>query len=161
MTGVRGPVRGSVRVRWSATVAVGALAGGLLLGGCGEDGPEGYCEAVADHQEELTEIIGAGGPDALLRALPVFRDLRAAAPRDVRDEWQQVVGALEDLADALDEAGVEPSSYDPEAPPSDLAPEERDRIEAAATALASPQTTEALAGLQQQARDVCKSPLTL
>lgn len=136
------------------------LAPVLLLGGCGGDEFDGYCGAVEDHQAELTEIRAEGGPTALLGALEVFRDLRAEAPSDIEDEWQQVVGRLEDLRAALEEAGVDPATYDREAPPAGLDDDDRAAIEAAARALVAPETATALEGLEQQARDVCKTPLS-
>lgn len=131
-----------------------------LLAGCGSD-QDDYCAAVEEHQEELSEIVGSGDPDALIQALDVFRDLQALAPDDISDEWQQVVGRIEALESALDDAGVDPATYDPESPPDDLGDEQAAAIEAAATELGSGTTLRALQDLDQQARDVCKTPLTL
>ncbi|CAI9406254.1 hypothetical protein [Nocardioides sp. T2.26MG-1] len=132
-----------------------------LLAGCGGDPQEAYCGAVKDHQEELSGIVGSGEPDALLKALPVFRDLQAQAPDDITDEWQQVVGRIEALSEALDEAGVDAATYDRDHPPAGLTDEEKARIDAAATELGSGTTLRALQDLDQQARDVCRTPLTL
>ncbi|HYF74803.1 MAG TPA: hypothetical protein VD864_18390 [Nocardioides sp.] len=142
------------------TLAVGLLIAPLLAG-CGGDPQESYCEAVRSHQEELTDLVGSGEPDALLRALPVFRELQDQAPDDIADEWQQVVGRVEALDEALDDAGVDPATYDREDPPPGLSDEARARIEAAATELGSGTTLRALQDLDQQARDVCRTPLTL
>lgn len=133
----------------------------LTLTACSSDPAEDYCAAVEEHQRELTELTAEGGPDALLGALGVFRDLQDRAPSDITDEWQQVVGRLDALEDALEEAGVDPASYDRDDPPADLDAADRSRIEAAAKELVTPETAAALEGLQQQARDVCKTPLTL
>lgn len=134
---------------------------GPLLASCGADPQEEYCQAVKDHQEELTEITTSGKGTVLLDALPVFRDLAAESPGDIRDEWRQVVSSLEGLDEALAEAGVDPATYDPEKPPAGLAEEDRQRIEAAAGEVASSRTVEALSGVEQHARDVCKTPLSL
>lgn len=131
-----------------------------LLTGCG-DATEDYCETVHERQQELSEVLGEGGPTALLQALPIFEDLAEQAPRDIRDEWDIVVGALEGLRDALADAGVDPATYDREDPPAGLTDAERTKIDAAARELASPQTQAAFAGVEQQARDVCKTPLHL
>lgn len=136
-----------------------ALAAGLLAG-CGEE-QDGYCDAVADHQEELSEILGGGHPDALLRALDVLRELEAEAPADIADEWQQLVGSLEELQAALDDADVDPATYDPERPPAGLGAAQRRAIAAAADRVGSEETARALQDLDQQARDVCHTPLTL
>lgn len=144
-----------------------ALAGVLLLAtaatasSCSADPAEGYCAAVKDHQAELGELVGEGEPDALLRALPAFRELQDEAPGDVADEWQQLVGRVEALEEALRTAGVDPATYDRAQPPAGLQEDERARIDAAARELAAPATAEAVAALEQQARDVCKTPLVL
>ncbi len=131
----------------------------LPLVGCADD-KERYCDAVEEHQEELSEITAEGGPTALLDALDIYRDLQDQSPSDISDEWQQVVRSIESLAEALDEAGVDPASYDPEDPPADISEEDREAIARAADEVGSLETQEALRGVEQQARDVCKTPLS-
>ena len=132
-----------------------------LLAGCTEEPQQEYCETVRDRQEELTELTADGGPTALLAALDVFRDLRSEAPSDISDEWQVVVSRLEALDDALADAGVDPADYEAGKPPPGVTDEEQARIEAAAEQLVDDDTRVAFEGLQQQARDVCKTSLTL
>jgi hypothetical protein len=132
-----------------------------LLVGCSEDPYDAYCEVVTDHQGELTRTIDEGGPDVLLRALPVFRDLKDAAPSDIRDDWQVVVNGLTALESALDDAGVDPATYDRENLPEGVSEAERDRIDAAAEDLRTEESEAAFAAVEQQARDVCKTPLWL
>lgn len=132
----------------------------LLPTGCG-DRQDAYCAAVADHQRELSDLVGSGRPDALLRALGPFRDLQAEAPGDIADEWQQVTTSVAGLADALDAAGVDPATYDRAHPPAGLRAAQRARIDAAAEQLGGGATLRALQELDQQARDVCGTPLTL
>jgi len=139
------------------------LAVALLLpalAACGS-GKDDYCAAVKDHQQELSDIVGSGAPDALLQALPVFRDLQGKAPDDITDEWQQVVARIEALQEALDDAGADPGTYDRDHPPAGLTAEQKARIDAAAEELGSGTTLRALQDLDQQARDVCQTPLTL
>ena len=131
-----------------------------LLAGCGSKQDE-YCGAVKDHQTELSDIVGSGDPDALLEALDIFRDLQGKAPGDITDEWQQVVTSIEGLQKALEDAGVDPTTYDRDKPPAGLSADDRAKIDAAAKALGSGTTLRALQDLDQQARDVCKTPLTL
>jgi hypothetical protein len=132
----------------------------LAPAGCGSDQDE-YCSAVKDHQTELSDIVGSGDPDALLQALDIFEDLQDQAPGDITDEWQQVVTSVRGLRDALEDAGVDPATYDRDHPPAGLSTEDRARIDAAAKALGNGTTLRALQDLDQQARDVCKTPLTL
>jgi hypothetical protein len=142
---------------------VASLVACLVLtaaGGCG-DPQSDYCSAVKDHQKELSDVLAGGGPTALLDALPIFEDLARDAPTDIRDEWGTVIDALQGLEDALKDAGVDPATYDHAHPPPGLNRADRERIEAAASDVADPRTTAALAGLEQQARDVCQTPLSL
>ena len=134
------------------------LAAALLMTGCA-DQQEKYCDAVGDHQAELGELLGDGSPDALLEALPVFRDLADEAPDDIRDEWRTVIDAVEGLQQALDDAGVDASTYDRDHPPAGLDQADRDAIDAAARRLTSEQTVAAFNGVDQQAKDVCGTPL--
>lgn len=134
------------------------LVGALLVTGCA-DQKEKYCEAVEDHQQELGEVLGDGTPTALLEALPIFRDLADEAPDDLRDEWRTVIDALEGLEQALDDAGVDAATYDRDHPPAGLSQTDKDAIDAAARRLTSDQTVAALNGVDQQAKDVCGTPL--
>ena len=132
------------------------------LGGCGEDDPfEAYCEEVEAQQAALSEDLAGGEATGLIDALPEFERLEAKAPDDLQDEWDTVISRIGALVGALEDAGVDPASYDREKPPADLSPEDRKAIDAAARALVTPEMARALAGVEQQARDVCKTPLTL
>ncbi len=147
------------RRRVGPTVIAGLLLA-TVLAGC-KDQQEKYCDAVQDHQEELGRILGDGTPQALFKALPIFRDLADGAPEDLRDEWRTVIDALEGLQDALDDAGVDPATYDRDHPPEGLDQRDKDAIDAAARALASEATAAALSGVDQQAKDVCGTPLQI
>lgn len=138
--------------------AVPALAL-VLATGCASE-QETYCQAVEDHRAELSDIAASQEPGAVLGALDAYRDLRDKAPRDIGDEWTQVVTRLEGLRGALDEAGVDPASYDPAVTPDELPAEDRKAIEAAARDLGEARTVEAMAGIEQQALDVCGTPLS-
>ena len=146
----------------AVAVAALALTGVLVLDRGEDDDPfDSYCSAVEEHRSELGSALNAGKETGLLRALPAFEDLAAKAPEDIRDEWRIVVDRVRELQAALDSAGVDAASYDFAKPPADLAADDRSAIEAAATRLGSADTAAALAGVEQQARDVCKSPLSL
>jgi hypothetical protein len=131
-----------------------------LLTGCASD-QERYCEAVEENQAELSEIATQGGQAALLDALDIYRALREDAPRDITDEWDQVIRSIEGLEQALADAGVDAASYNPKKPPEGVTEEQQEAIALAASEVGSTDTRDALAGVEQQARDVCKTPLTL
>jgi hypothetical protein len=142
----------SLVVAVAVTMALGATAG------CA-DQKEKYCDAVKGHQQELGKVLGAGGPDALLNALPIFRDLADEAPVDIKDEWRTVIDALERLEKALDQAGVDPATYERDHPPPGVSQADQEAIDAAARGLTSDQTVTAFSGVDQQAKDVCGIPL--
>jgi len=144
-------------------VPAAALAGLVLaLSACSngsEDVRADYCEEVADRQVELTELMAEEGPDTLLRAVPVLRELADEAPRDIQDEWDRLLDALAGLDAALDAAGVDASTYDAERPPGSVTEEQQQAIARAADELATQETVAAWEGVKQHAKDVCKTPL--
>ena len=144
-----------MRPRLAVVLLVLCLAPALAA--CGHD----YCDSIEEYQAELTDITASGSPAALLRALPIFRDLQEQSPDDIRDDWRTFLDPLEELDDALRDAGVDPASYDRERLPADLSEEERQRIEEAALALAGPAVRRAFDSVQQQAKDVCHTPMSL
>ena len=142
-----------------AALAVLVLLLSTLVGCASEQ--EEYCQAVKDHQKRLTEIMSEAGPTALLEALDSFRELRDEAPSDITDEWQQVIRSLEGLERALDDAGVDPADYDGGKPPAGVSKEDRQAIARAADRIGSRETEVALAGVRQQALDVCRTQMWL
>ena len=139
------------------------LAGAVLLAplltACG--GHDSYCDTVKDHQAEIGSALRNGDRTGALQLLPAFQDLQAAAPDDVQDDFQLLVTRITALRNALDDAGVDASSYDPRHPPAGLTPAERARISGAAAELAAPDAVQALGSVQQEVLDVCHIPLEL
>ena len=140
-----------------AASALAVLA--ALLTGCGQGAS--YCETVKADQARLGAIVGGGGRTALIRALPVFASLQAKAPSDVAADWQLLVTRISALQSALQHAHVDPATYDAQHPPAGLSAEDRTLIVRAATALAQPDTQQALQTVQQEVLDVCHTPLEL
>lgn len=122
---------------------------------------ERYCGVLEDSQDDLADAAEADGQAGLILALPTLQELADAAPRDVADAWDVVVVRVEDLAAALEEAGVDPASYSAEDPPEDLAEEDRAAIEAAGAQLVARPVLEAVGVVEQHALDVCGTPLGL
>lgn len=158
---MRTPTRSDLPLVAVVVAAVAVVGFVVLRDTASEDPFESYCAAVEEHRSELGAALSAGKETGLLRALPVFEDLASKAPEDIQDEWAIVVDRVGELQAALDAAGVDAAAYDFEEPPADLAAEDRKAIQTAATRLGSADTASALAGVEQQARDVCKSPLSL
>lgn len=144
-----------------------ALLGACGQAGDGKDNPdvadkyEAYCDEVVAQQKPISVALAGDQATALLSALPSFEKLQAESPADLVDEWAIVVRRITVLETALDDAGIDPADYDPKKTPKTLPPGQRAAIEAAATGLLSPQTAAALQGVQQEARDVCKTSLSL
>jgi hypothetical protein len=148
-------VNGRVSSRRTAAAALVVLA---LVSGCSEDG-EDYCEAMKEEQKTLTDLADSSsepGTDLLTPTLESFERLREAAPEELQDEWETVVVAYEALADAVDDAGVDPGEYRPDEPPPGVSAAEAERLAAVASKLASARVVEAVAGIEQHATDVCQ-----
>jgi len=139
-----------------------ALAGAFLapvLAGCGGDPYEAYCDEVAAQRPAISDAVEQGAAVGLLTALPSFEALADKAPSDIADDWSVVVDRLTALDRALSDADVDPTTYDPEKPPTGLSDDQQRRIRGAATQLLNPVTGRALDAVEQQARDVCGAPL--
>ncbi|WP_340540043.1 hypothetical protein [Nocardioides sp. GXZ039] len=144
--------------------ALSGLLGGMLLAGCGEepDTAGEYCDLVVDEQPALSGmIVPERGTSGLLGGLPVFERLEAAAPEAVDDDWTIIVGRLSSLADPLQEAGVDPATYDPIDPPTGLSEDQREAIEGGAGSVASEALREALDRVDRHAHEVCGADLGL
>ena len=115
----------------------------------------GYCERVEAGREELGRFSAEAGPAGILQALPLLEDLAADAPDDIQDEWQTLLHALRALDRAFRDARVDPASY----APATVTGADRERIEAAAADLGSPQVRESSLGIEQHALDVCQTPI--
>lgn len=141
-----------------------ALVGVLLIGvlaACGGSSEDAYCGVVKDNQQHLSTVLGDGGNAALIDALPIFRSLQGKAPSDIRQDWDTIVSRLTALQDALTKAGVDPTKYDAKHPPAGVTAAQQQAIAGAATTLGSSSTVTALNAVQQQARDVCHTPLSV
>ena len=126
-----------------------------------DDPFEVYCKEIKAQRESLSEDLAGGTATSLIDALPEFERLQDKSPDDLKDEWNTVTSRIGDLVESLEDAGVDPATYDRRKPPAGLTADEQDAIDAAAQALATPEMKAALDGVEQQARDVCKTPMTL
>lgn len=140
------------------SIAAAVVLALLGLTGCGSDSESAYCDALETNQSVFADD---GTGLELIVNLPKLRVLEADAPDDLDDEWQTVLGALDALNDAITKAGVKPQDFAGGQPPAGLSTEDRARIAAAASEVAAEDVVEALTGIDQQARDVCKVQLGL
>lgn len=136
------------------------LALTTLAGGCSKSEFETYCDEVDKHQQVIAEAAAEDPATFAIAVLPAYRDLRDAAPSDIKDDWARVVSAIDELESAISAAGMDPETYDPAATDG-LSQAEVDRIGAAAAGLQNPKTLTAMDHVEQQALDVCHKPLSL
>ena len=137
-----------------------ALSGCLLAAGCSDDPHEAYCAEVEEHQAELSDVAASEDAGALFDALDDYDELRDAAPRDIADDWADVVDPLHALEDLLEAHDLDPAAYSADTPPTDLDDATREEIEAAARAVGSERTVAAMAEVEQHSLDVCGTPLS-
>ncbi|MCP3423690.1 hypothetical protein [Nocardioides pinisoli] len=141
-------------------LAPAVLLACLAVAGCSGDAHADYCEAVEDHQADLSEVAASDDAGAVFDALDDYEALAEEAPRDIADDWAAVVGPLRTLEEVLAAHDVDPSTYIAEEPPAGLGSDARKDIEAAARAVGSRRTVEAMSAVEQHALDVCGTPLS-
>jgi hypothetical protein len=128
------------------------------LAACGQDEPD-YCTALKSEQRTLTTLADRADQrngDVLTPTLAAFGRLRDAAPQQLSDEWDTVVFAYRALADAVKEAGVDPAAYRPGKRPAGVTRGEAKHLAGVAAELESPRVIDAVTGIEDQARQVCK-----
>lgn len=141
-----------------ATIGL-ALAGLLLVPvACGGDPEASYCSALSAKQS-VFEVDGSNG--GFLGKLPDLEALGKKAPSDLADEWQVFLDALETLNSAISAAGLKPSDVVDGKKPSQISDAQWEPIQQAANSLGTQDVADALDGIDQQAKDVCKIQLGL
>jgi hypothetical protein len=146
------------RVRRSVVTLVLALL--LPLAACGDQSAS-YCKDLEQHRKQIADMLASDSPSALLGNLPMLHDLADKSPRDLVDEWQALLGALDGLDKAIKDAGVKPGDFKEGRPPAGLSVADRKAIADAANAMSTDQVVQAASGIEQEARDVCKINLGL
>ncbi len=117
---------------------------------------EQYCDAVTEHQAELSDLNPpdrSGTAADVFAAADVFEELAEEAPDDIADEWDLVLSRIDALETAVEDAGLDPATMRED---DDLPAE----VTEAADRLAAEDTGRAMADLEQQALDVCGTPLS-
>ena len=144
-------------------LAPAALLAGLVCvaaTGCSSDPQAAYCQAVEEHQADLSDVAASDDAGAVFDALDDYEELAEQAPPDIADDWAAVVEPLRTLEEALDAHDVDPSTYRADKPPAGLDADAREEIEAAARAVGAQRTVEAMSAVEQHALDVCGTPLS-
>ena len=140
-------------------LAVALCLVGLLTSGC-KSATEKYCDEVKAQQKTLTDLAANPDPDKIFAVLPPYEALAAKAPDDIKDEWATVIDRYQQLQSALSDAGVSAQEYAGNDWRKGLSEEQDNGVLRAAAGLVDPATRDALNGVQQQARDVCQTPLS-
>ncbi len=141
---------------------VTALVTALLVGCSSQESD--YCAALKDQKATFTKLADDAaqeGSDYLTTALTLFETMRAEAPDSLRDEWDTVVFAWSDLIETLRDVGIDPRGFDPSKRPDGVSVQEFNQVKQVAAKLSSLRVRDAVGGINEQARDVCKTDLSL
>lgn len=143
-------------IRQRSALAAAALLLTCGLSACGGDGD--YCSTV---QAKQAVFVDDGTGLELVTNIDTLEEIAAAAPDDIRDEWQVFLTAIEGLRDAIAEVGLQPDDFVDGAPPAIISETDRATIAAAGQRVAHSDVTQAAFGIEQHAKDVCKLQLGL
>lgn len=132
---------------------------------CGGDGEqEDYCASFLERRQELSDLTArqseaakdGEGVDVLSPTLAAFEDLRSQAPTELRDEWDTLVFAYRDLAEAVESSGLDPVEFQVGEVPEGLAPADRKVLSRVASKLGAPRVVEAASGIEGYSAQVCE-----
>jgi hypothetical protein len=156
-------------------VAAGLLLGSGLVSGCGSSGDGGsagsgggdYCDTL---KAAATSIKSFTADDATpdFSKLPDFiakaHELADNAPSDVKDDWTVMVGAMDSLTSALDEAGIKLEDFGTIVSsgqlPEGVDPAKLTALTAKLQELGGDEVTKAGDAISKQAKDDCKVDLS-
>jgi hypothetical protein len=124
---------------------------------CGDEEAK-YCEMLGKHR---TAFADDGSGQTLIAGLSAFKEIAKAAPDDLTDEWQVFLDALETLDQKLDAADIKPTDVVEGKQPEGVSDADWAAVQAAANNLGTPAVADALNGIDQQGKDVCKVQLGL
>jgi hypothetical protein len=144
-------------------VSVMAVVAGVL-GGCGADPEEAYCDTLQTESRELERLAKQSsqpGTDVLRPTLASLQRLSDDAPPHLEDEYATLVYAWEGVVDAVDRAGVDPEAYRPGRMPEGVRGPDARRLEQTTSTLVSPRIRDAANGIEDHAEQVCGLDLTL
>ena len=152
------------RIRRRVVVPLLAMVLAAGTAACGGGEEEDYCAAFLDRREELSDLAAqqaeaaktGGTVDVLTPTLAAFEDLRSAAPDDLQDEWDTLVFAYRDLAEAVEDSGVDPAEFRVGEVPEGLAPADRRVLARVASKLGAPRVVEAANGIAGYSAQVCE-----
>ncbi|HSV38003.1 MAG TPA: hypothetical protein VLI04_04520 [Nocardioidaceae bacterium] len=136
----------------------------VSLNGCSSDPEQDYCDQLSGARATLVGLaLRSGGDEGsyLEPALRLFEDLRESSPSRLRDEWDTFAFAWRDLVEAVEDTGVDPTTFDPAKKPEDLSDADFERVKGAAAELGSARVRDAVDGITQHAKDVCDLSLDL
>jgi hypothetical protein len=128
------------------------------VAGCSGDPEEEYCAQLKEEQKQLNELAGDAaepGADVLTPTLESLQRLREVAPDVLNDEYSTVVYAWENLVEAVEEAGVDPADFRPGKTPEGVDRNTARQLAATAAELSAPRITQATAGIEDHATQVC------
>jgi len=138
------------------------LLAGLMVGCSSSE--DDYCGTLKESKAAFTKLADAAesnDPDYLGDALALFSRMREESPGELRDEWDTVVFAWSDLVDALHEAGIEPTGFDPDERPEGVTEEQFAHVKDVAVKLSSQRVLDAVDGINEHAKDACDVDLSL
>jgi hypothetical protein len=141
-----------------ATVTVLVAAG---LSAC-TDSTESYCSTLREDQEKLRALAGdtdGRGAGSLVCTVRLLSDLRDRAPEQVETEWDTLVDALRDLADAVRASGADLDDFTGGRRPPGVSTGQLQAVRQAAAELRSTPVQQAGQSIEQHAVDVCEVDL--
>lgn len=101
-------------MRRSAAITAGLLLGAGLLAGCGGDGDGkagggDYCDTLKSTATTVKSFTGDGATPDFSKFddfIDAAHDLEDQAPSSLADDWKVVIGGMDALTAALEDAGI-------------------------------------------------------
>ena len=158
-------------MRTLAVLTATTLVSAGLLAGCGSGGESGsgsssggYCKELRSSASSIKSFTAGSTPDfsKFSDFIDKAHDLGDKAPSDIKDDWKVMLGAMDSLVSALEEAGLKVEDIG--ALMSGQVPDGVDQTKLAALPgklqeIGSAKVSKAGDAISKQAKDTCKVDL--
>ncbi|WP_019146514.1 hypothetical protein [Aeromicrobium massiliense] len=131
--------------------AAAVVLASVVLTACGGNDTGAYCDRLEKAEDDFSSV---GQDGNMSDAFDTFRELRDEAPDAVKDDWETLTGAIEEMEKAYEDAGIDLDKVD-ELDASKLSQEQVAKLSEATKKLGNKDYTDASNNISEHAKSEC------
>lgn len=131
--------------------AAAVLLASVVLTACGGSDTGAYCDRLEKAEDDFSSL---GQDGNMSDAFDTFRELRDEAPDAVKDDWETLAGAIDDMEKAYEDAGIDLDEVD-QLDASKLSQDQIKKLTEATSKLSNEDYTKASNDISKHAKSEC------